>query len=134
MDRLAPWIGFFSCAAAIAWSGSRLARLGERLSVSTGLGGARMGLVATAVSNLLGSDPFGIALLAIDDFTYHEGLRLEDASDAHLVMVFSSVTMSAIGFAGLIFRSVPKRLLLAWDTFLIALLYLANLIPFFRIA
>ena len=94
----------------------------------------RIGAVEMAVSNLLGSNLFNIAILAIDDIAYQEGLLLKHASDAHLVTVFSTVIMSAIVIAGLTFRSAPKRSLLAWDTFLIALVYLANLSLLIRIA
>jgi cation:H+ antiporter len=101
--------------------------------VAVSLTALRIGAVEMAVSNLLGSNLFNIAILAIDDIAYREGLLLKDAADAHLVTVLSTVIMSAIVIAGLTFRSAPKRFLLAWDTFLIALLYLANLILLFRI-
>lgn len=94
----------------------------------------RLGAVDMAVSNLLGSNLFNIAILAIDDLVYEEGVLLKDASDAHLVTVFSTVVMSAIVIVGLTFRSTPKRYLLAWDTFLIALVYVANLVLLYRIA
>lgn len=94
----------------------------------------RLGSVDMAVSNLLGSNLFNIAILAIDDLVYEEGVLLKDASDAHLITVFSTLVMSAIVIVGLTFRSTPKRYLLAWDTFLIALVYVVNLVLLYRIA
>ena len=98
------------------------------------LSALRLGSLEMAVSNLLGSNLFNIVVLAIDDVVYRKGLLLKDAADAHLVTVFSTLVMSAIVIAGLTFRTTPKRFLLAWDTFLIAVLYVANLVLLYRIA
>src|SRR5690606_23410545 len=48
MASVVAWIGFLACAAAVAWSGSHLARLGDRLAALTGLGRAWLGLVLMA--------------------------------------------------------------------------------------
>jgi hypothetical protein len=42
--------------------------------------------------------------------------------------------MSAIVIVGLTFRTAPKRFLLAWDTFLILVVYVVNLILLYHIS
>lgn len=102
--------------------------------VAVSVAALRIGAVDMAVSNLLGSNLFNIVILAIDDIVYQGGFLLKDASEAHLVSVFSTIIMSAVVIVGLSFRMAPKRYLLAWDTFLIAVMYVINLILLYRIA
>lgn len=102
--------------------------------VAVSVAALRIGAVDMAVSNLLGSNLFNIVILAIDDLVYRGGFLLKDASDAHLLSVLSTIIMSAIVIVGLTFRTAPKRYLLAWDTFLIAVVYVVNLILLYRIS
>lgn len=102
--------------------------------VAVSVAALRIGALDMAVSNLLGSNLFNIVILAIDDIVYRGGFLLKDASDAHLVSVLSTIIMSAIVIVGLTFRTAPKRFLLAWDTFLILVVYIVNLILLYRIA
>ncbi|MBL8009181.1 MAG: hypothetical protein JNJ64_01135 [Flavobacteriales bacterium] len=102
--------------------------------VAVSVAALRIGAVDMAVSNLLGSNLFNIVILAIDDLVYGGGFLLKDASDAHLLSVLSTIIMSAIVIVGLTFRTAPKRFLLAWDTFLIAVVYVVNLILLYRIS
>jgi hypothetical protein len=46
--------------------------------------------------------------------------------------VFSTIIMTAIVIVGLTVRSAPKRFLLAWDTLLIAVVYVVNLVLLYR--
>jgi cation:H+ antiporter len=102
--------------------------------VAVSLAALRIGAVDMAVSNLLGSNLFNIVILAIDDLVYTGGFLLKDASEAHLISVLSTIIMSAIVIVGLTFRTAPKRFLLAWDTFLILVVYVVNLILLYHIA
>jgi cation:H+ antiporter len=102
--------------------------------VAVSLAALRIGAVYMAVSNLLGSNLFNIVILAIDDLVYTGGFLLKDASEAHLISVLSTIIMSAIVIVGLTFRTAPKRLLLAWDTFLILVVYVVNLILLYHIS
>jgi cation:H+ antiporter len=102
--------------------------------VAVSIAALRIGALDMAVSNLLGSNLFNIVILAIDDLVYRGGFLLKDASEAHLLSVLSTIIMSAIVIVGLVFRTAPKRYLLAWDTFLIALVYVVNLLLLYRIA
>ena len=102
--------------------------------IAVSVAALRLGAVDMAVSSLLGSNLFNIVILAIDDMVYREGFLLKDASNVHLVSVFSTIIMSAIVIVGLSFRMAPKRFLLAWDTFLILVVYVINLVVLYRIA
>lgn len=102
--------------------------------VAVSVAALRIGAVDMAVSNLLGSNLFNIVILAIDDLVYRGGFLLKDASEAHLLSVLSTIIMSAIVIVGLTFRTAPKRYLLAWDTFLIAVVYVVNLVLLYRIS
>ena len=81
-----------------------------------------------AVGNLLGSNLFNIFILAMDDLVYPKGSLLDDASETHIVSVFSTIIMSAIVIVGLTFRGSRKRFVLAWDTLLILVVYIVNMI------
>jgi cation:H+ antiporter len=102
--------------------------------VAVSVAALRIGALDMAVSNLLGSNLFNIVILSIDDLVYRGGFLLKDASDAHLLSVLSTIIMSAIVIVGLTFRTAPKRFLLAWDTFLILVVYIVNLILLYRIS
>jgi cation:H+ antiporter len=100
--------------------------------IAVSVAAVRLGSVDMAVSNLLGSNLFNILILALDDLFYTPGILLKDASDSHLISVFSTIIMTAIVIVGLTVRSAPKRFLLAWDTFLIAVVYVVNLVLLYR--
>lgn len=88
----------------------------------------RLGSVELAVGNLLGSNLFNILILSIDDLFYKQGYLLKDASDNHLVSGFSVIIMTSIVIAGLTYRRPKKSFLLAWDTLLIGVMYIFNLL------
>jgi len=94
--------------------------------IAVSLSAVRMGAIDLAVGNMLGSNLFNIAILAIDDIVYTPGLLLADASPSHLVSVLSTMAMSAIVIIGLTFQVTGKRFLLAWDAALVLLVYVAN--------
>jgi cation:H+ antiporter len=81
-----------------------------------------------ATGNLLGSNLFNILILAINDMFYAKGHILKDASDTHLISVFFVIMMTSIAIVGLTYRVDRKRFLLAWDTFLILIAYIVNII------
>lgn len=87
----------------------------------------RMGSYDLAVGNLMGSNLFNILILGIDDLFYTPGHLLKAASDTHLISVFGVTVMTGIAMAGLMYRSPRKLFFLAWDAWLIGLVYLGNL-------
>lgn len=93
----------------------------------------RMGSIDISVGNLLGSNIFNIFILALDDIWYTKGPLLDDASDANLVSVLSTILMSAIAIIGLSYRAEKKRYWMAWDAVLIFTMYLFNLMLIFQL-
>ncbi|WP_417352272.1 sodium:calcium antiporter [Flavobacterium alkalisoli] len=96
--------------------------------IAVSLAAVRMGSPDMAVGNLLGSNIFNIFILFIDDILYTKGLLLKDASDINVMTVFMVVVMTAVAVIGFIFPYQRKRIFLAWDTLVIFLLYVVNLI------
>lgn len=92
----------------------------------------RAGFVSLAMGNLLGSNIFNILILAIDDIVYTGGHILVDASNTHIISVFSTIIMTGIAMIGFSFNSAAKRFFLAWDTFLIAVIYILNLLILYK--
>lgn len=95
--------------------------------IAVSLAAVRMGAIDLAVGNILGSNLFNILILAVGDIAYTQGILLRDASNIHIVSVFSTIAMSAIAIIGLTYEVRGKRFLLAWDAALIIAVYIANL-------
>jgi cation:H+ antiporter len=76
----------------------------------------------------LGSNLFNIVILFIDDLFYTNGHLLKDATDVNLLSVFFVIMMAGVAIVGFIFPSRKKTLLMAWDTFIIFMLYVINMI------
>ena len=58
---------------------------------------------------------------------------MKDALDANQISVFAVIIMSAIAIVGLTYRSGDKRYKLAWDSALIFIVYIVNLIILYRL-
>jgi uncharacterized protein YebE (UPF0316 family) len=63
---------------------------------------------------------------------YTSGHLLKDASDIHILSVFSTLIMTAIVIIGLVFPAGGKRFRMAWDSLLIFIVYLINLSLLFK--
>jgi cation:H+ antiporter len=96
--------------------------------IAVSLAAIRMGSTDMAVGNLLGSNLFNIVILFIDDLFYTNGHLLKDATDVNLLSVFFVIMMAGVAIVGFIFPSRKKTLLMAWDTFIIFMLYVINMI------
>ncbi|GAA0562355.1 sodium:calcium antiporter [Chitinophaga japonensis] len=88
----------------------------------------RAGNVDIAVGNILGSNIFNIFILALDDLFYAGGSLLFNASDINLVSIFAAIMMTTVAIAGLMIKLPEKGFLLTWDTFVILLIFLFNLL------
>ncbi|MEE9609223.1 MAG: sodium:calcium antiporter [Myxococcota bacterium] len=87
----------------------------------------RIGAFDLAMSNLLGSNLFNIAVLVPVDLLYTEAPILSAVSPLHTISAVSAIMMTAIAMVGLIYR--PRRLLfrrLAWSSLMLLSLYLFN--------
>jgi cation:H+ antiporter len=96
--------------------------------IAVSLSAVRRGSTDLAVGNLLGSNIFNVLILAVDDIFYTRGLLLKDASDFHLISIFSTVIMSAVVIIGLSYRSLSKRFVMALDAAIILAIYIGNLL------
>jgi cation:H+ antiporter len=101
--------------------------------VAVSVAAIRMGAIDMAVGNLMGSNLFNIFILAIDDFFYTKGHLLVDASESNIISVFSIITMTAIAVTGLTYRSKSKPFILAWDTLLILIMYIFNMVILYKL-
>lgn len=96
--------------------------------IAVSVAALRMGAADMAVGNVLGSNIFNVFILFLDDLFYTRGHILKDASDANLLSVFFVILMSATAIIGFIFPSRTKLAILSWDTMIILLLYIVNMV------
>lgn len=87
----------------------------------------RLGAPDMAMGNLLGSNVFNIAILALFDFFYTTGPLYGAVSARHTLSIFSSVVMTAIVAIGLLVRPEKKRWYLSIDAWIILIIYLLNI-------
>jgi cation:H+ antiporter len=139
-------------AAIIIVTATWLPFIGERLADETGLGrsfvGAvliamttslpevvvsitalRIGAADMAIGNLLGSNMFNIAILAVDDIAYRKGPILALVSFNHVVTAGIAIVMTGIAVVSLTYRIEKKTVLrLGWDALALLLAYFANVL------
>jgi cation:H+ antiporter len=78
--------------------------------VAVSLTALALGSVDLAVANLLGSNLFDVAIVALDDFVYAPGPILSAVSASHAVTAVSAAIMSAAAIVGFSYR--PRSRLL----------------------
>jgi cation:H+ antiporter len=123
-----------------------LPSLGERIAQETGLGGTFVGTTLIALTttlpelvvsisalridaadlvfgNLLGSNLFNLAILAVDDLLYVKAPLFSYVTQSHIVSASAATAMTAIAVIGLTYRASRKRLPLAWDSLAIVGVY-----------
>jgi len=91
----------------------------------------RMGAVDLAMGNVLGSNLFNLAILALDDLMYFEGPLLSHVSANHAVTAVAAMMMTAIAIIGLTYRSKKRLLYFSWESLGIALVYLVTTLILF---
>jgi len=97
------------------------------------LAALRLGALDMAIANLLGSNLFNIAIIAVDDLFYLRGPLLSHVADTHVFSAFSAMTMTGAVIVGLLYR--PKHRLLGvvgWIGLLLLAIYLLNAYVQFR--
>lgn len=88
-----------------------------------------------AFANLLGSNLFNIAILAVDDIFYTRGSLLHDVSAAHIGTALTAVLMTGVVVIGLVFG--PERRLfrmLNWISLALITIYVFNMAIILRYA
>lgn len=144
------WTGYLMAAAAIVAAGSWLPFVAKDLAELMGweesfvgtllvaaitsapeaavtLSALRIGAVDMAIANLLGSNLFNIAILAVDDMFYAPGPLLAAISPSHAMTALTAVMMSALVIVGLLYRPRGRDVMgLSWISVGLFLLYLLN--------
>ncbi len=87
----------------------------------------RLGAIDMAVANLLGSNLFDIAILAIDDLFYPGGPLLASVSPAHALTAVSAILMTGLAVVGLFYRPAgPLWRNVSWLSLFMLAVYLLN--------
>ncbi|MBI5612537.1 MAG: sodium:calcium antiporter [Gammaproteobacteria bacterium] len=87
----------------------------------------KLGAIDMAIANLLGSNLFDIAIVAVDDLAFLPGPLLAQVSPLHAVSALSAIMMSGVVIVGLMFR--PRQRLvrgLGWAGLVLLTIYLLN--------
>lgn len=128
------WLSFIGgrIAEATGWGTTFVGSLFIAVSTSfpeivTTFAALRLGAPDLAIANLLGSNIFNIAILAIDDLAYTKGPLLSEVSSNHLLSAITAIMMTGIVIVGLVFRGQKKTWsIFTWTSVALFLLYLLN--------
>ena len=83
--------------------------------------------VDLAIGNLFGSNIFNVLILAIDDILFTQGPLLSFANPNHIISAQSAIVMMTIAVIGLTYRATKKPLFMAWDTIMIVMVFIVNI-------
>lgn len=130
----ASWLPFVALelATAMGWTrsfvGSMFVALVTTLpELAVTLSALRIGAVDMAIGNLLGSNLFNVAIIAIDDLFYRQGSLLSDGSLVHAVTAGSAIVMTGLAMIGLFFRPRSRVLrAVGWVSLGLLAVYLLN--------
>jgi cation:H+ antiporter len=91
------------------------------------LGALRLGALDMAIGNLLGSNLFNVAILAVDDAFYVRGPLLADASAVHAGTAVTALVMTGLVIIGLVMRPQGRALrVLSWVSVGLVAAYVVN--------
>jgi cation:H+ antiporter len=128
------WLPFVATdlANAMDWNKSFVGSLFVALATSlpelaVTLSALRMGALDMAIGNLLGSNLFNVAIIAVDDLFYRPGVLLANVSPMHAVTAASAITMTGLALVGLFFKPTGRVLrAMSWVSLGLASMYLLN--------
>ncbi len=87
----------------------------------------RIGALDMAIGNLLGSNLFDVAILAVDDIFFIEGPLLSHVSQIHVVSAISAIMMTGVAIVGLFYRAVSRLFrTVGWVSLFLFVIYLVN--------
>lgn len=91
------------------------------------LGALRLGALDMAIGNLLGSNLFNVAILAVDDAFYVRGPLLADAASVHTGTAVTALVMTGLVIIGLLMRPQGRTLrTVSWISVGLAATYVVN--------
>ena len=128
------WLPFVAVdlAAAMGWNRSFVGSLFVAFAttlpeLAVTLAAVRIGALDMAVGNLLGSNLFNVAIIAVDDLFYRDGVLLADVSPVHALTAGSAIVMTGLAMVGLFFRPRSRVLrAVGWVSLGLATMYLLN--------
>ncbi len=151
-ERRRLWQRFALAALVVLAAGSWLPEAGDRLAVAMGwsrsfvgtvfmsvvttlpemavtLGALRIGALDMAIGNLLGSNLFNVAILAIDDVFYVRGPLLAIAAPVHAGTALTAMVMTGLVMIGLVMRPQGRVLrLVSWISVGLLAAWLVNVV------
>jgi cation:H+ antiporter len=151
-------IGYSISAVFVIGAGIFLAFIGEDISESTGWGQSfvgslfiafttslpevsvsfsamRLGAIDMAVANMIGSNLFNMAIVAIDDIFYRQGPVLATVSESHTFMGIIVLLLTGVVISGLLLRPhLRKKTRISWYVPLIIAVYLTGAIISFTLS
>ena len=87
----------------------------------------RLGALNMAIGNLLGSNLFNIAIVAVVDLAYLKGPILSNVSSVHSVSAMSAMIMTGIFIIGLFYRARTRLYrTVGWASLMLLTVYLIN--------
>jgi cation:H+ antiporter len=133
-----------------------LPKIGEGIAESTGLGQTFVGNIFIAIStslpevvvsigalkidaidlaigNLFGSNIFNILILAIDDVFFIKGPIFSFVNQNHIIPALFAIAMTTTAIIGLTSRAEKKLWFLSWNSIVIIVLYIANLLSLYKL-
>ncbi len=128
------WLPFasVSLAKSMGWSNSFVGSMFVALATSlpelaVTLSAVRLGALDMAIGNLLGSNLFNVAIIAVDDLFYPGRSLLADVSLVHSVTAGSAIVMTGLATVGLFLRPRSQVLrAVAWVSLGLIVAYLLN--------
>jgi cation:H+ antiporter len=136
----ALWLPFAAgaLAEAMGWSesfvGTLLVALATTLpELTVTIASVRIGALDLAIGNLVGSNLFNLAILAVDDLLYLDGPLLAAVEPSHALSAVAAAVMSGALIVALVARPAARLLnAIGWTGVLLALVYFVNAWLHFR--
>ena len=128
------WLPFLGdeLAVQMGWNNSFVGTLLVAFSTSVpeiavALSALRLGAIDLAIGNLLGSNLFDIALIAVADIAYTRGPLLHEVSKAHVGTAISAMVMSGAVIAALFYRPAERTFrVFGWTGLFLLVVYSIN--------
>jgi cation:H+ antiporter len=126
-----PFIGV-ALARVMGWNNSFVGTLFVAFSTSLpelAVAGSalKLGALDLAIGNLLGSNLFDVAIIAVDDLFYTDGPLFAATSPAHAGTAISAVIMSGAVIAALFYRPAERTFrAFGWTGLFLLLIYVIN--------
>jgi len=128
------WLPFIGAelGAAMGWNNSFVGTLFVAFATSVPelvvtVSALRIGALDMAIGNLLGSNLFDVAILAVDDIFFLQGPILSHVSQIHVVSAISAIMMTGVAIVGLFYRAVSRLFRsVGWISLFLFMIYLVN--------